>query len=104
MMPPSCREAQPDLRLSAGKVLGNVLLPTAWIFAPMAAQVFAIGNPFGLDHSLSSGIISGLNRELNTGETTGRCGWGRLWPPCMWPFYQGDCARETTQRPAAGEQ
>ncbi|KAI7844814.1 hypothetical protein COHA_001694 [Chlorella ohadii] len=30
-------------------------------------KVFAIGNPFGLDHSLSSGIISGLNRELNTG-------------------------------------
>jgi S1-C subfamily serine protease len=27
-------------------------------------KVFAIGNPFGLDHSLSSGIISGLNREL----------------------------------------
>jgi S1-C subfamily serine protease len=30
--------------------------------------VFAIGNPFGLDHTLTSGIISGLNRELNTGE------------------------------------
>lgn len=30
-------------------------------------QVFAIGNPFGLDHTLTSGIISGLNRELNTG-------------------------------------
>jgi S1-C subfamily serine protease len=29
--------------------------------------VYAIGNPFGLDHSLSSGIISGLNRELVTG-------------------------------------
>ena len=27
-------------------------------------KVFALGNPFGLDHSLSSGIISGLNREL----------------------------------------
>eukprot|EP00889_Picochlorum_renovo_P001187 jgi/Picre1/28217/NNA_003623.t1 len=27
-------------------------------------RVYAIGNPFGLDHSLSSGIISGLNREL----------------------------------------
>ncbi|KAL4433043.1 hypothetical protein ABPG77_006470 [Micractinium sp. CCAP 211/92] len=30
-------------------------------------KVFAIGNPFGLDHTLTSGIISGLNRELNTG-------------------------------------
>ena len=46
-------------------------------------QVFAIGNPFGLDHTLTSGIISGLNRELNTGGVgwggaggqAGRCGW-----------------------------
>lgn len=30
-------------------------------------RVYAIGNPFGLDHSLSSGIISGLNRQLNAG-------------------------------------
>ncbi|GAB4823866.1 hypothetical protein N2152v2_010912 [Parachlorella kessleri] len=30
-------------------------------------RVFAIGNPFGLDHSLSSGLISGLNRELMSG-------------------------------------
>lgn len=29
-------------------------------------QVFAIGNPFGLDHTLTSGIISGLNRELGS--------------------------------------
>ena len=28
-------------------------------------KVFAIGNPFGLDHSLSAGLISGLNRELS---------------------------------------
>ena len=28
-------------------------------------KVFAIGNPFGLDHTLTSGIISGLNRELS---------------------------------------
>lgn len=30
-------------------------------------RVFAIGNPFGLDHTLTQGIISGLNRQLNTG-------------------------------------
>ena len=33
-------------------------------------KVFALGNPFGLDHSLTSGIISGVNREL-TGLHTG---------------------------------
>jgi S1-C subfamily serine protease len=27
-------------------------------------MVFAIGNPFGLDHTLSTGVISGLNREI----------------------------------------
>jgi S1-C subfamily serine protease len=29
-------------------------------------RVLAIGNPFALDHSLSAGIVSGLNRELAT--------------------------------------
>ena len=29
-------------------------------------RVLAIGNPFALDHSLSAGIVSGLNRELQT--------------------------------------
>ncbi|MEW5308799.1 MAG: hypothetical protein WDW38_000730 [Sanguina aurantia] len=33
-------------------------------------KVFAIGNPFGLDHTMTSGIISGLGRELNTGVYT----------------------------------
>lgn len=30
-------------------------------------KVYAIGNPFGLDHSLTQGIVSGVNRELSTG-------------------------------------
>lgn len=29
-------------------------------------SVLAIGNPFGLDHSLTSGIISGLGREVKS--------------------------------------
>lgn len=34
-------------------------------------KVFAIGNPFGLDQTITSGIISALNREINaiTGRT-----------------------------------
>jgi len=34
-------------------------------------NVYAIGNPFGLDHTLTMGIISGLNREINS-SITGR--------------------------------
>jgi S1-C subfamily serine protease len=33
-------------------------------------SVLAIGNPFGLDHSLSKGVISALGREIGTGYDT----------------------------------
>ena len=33
-------------------------------------SVMAIGNPFGLDHSLSKGVISALGREIATGYDT----------------------------------
>lgn len=36
-------------------------------------QCLAIGNPFGFDHTLTVGVISGLNREISskTGATIG---------------------------------
>jgi len=30
-------------------------------------KVYAIGNPFGLDHSLTTGVISGMQREISSG-------------------------------------
>jgi S1-C subfamily serine protease len=39
-------------------------------------RVLAIGNPFGLDHSLSVGVVSGLNREIGAGGEGGGGGMG----------------------------
>ncbi|GFR43555.1 hypothetical protein Agub_g4648, partial [Astrephomene gubernaculifera] len=51
------RQLQPvTLGSSAGLLVGQ--------------RVFAIGNPLGLEHTLTSGIVSGLNRELSDGTIT----------------------------------
>jgi S1-C subfamily serine protease len=34
-------------------------------------RVYALGNPYGLDHTLTEGVISGLNRELPTADPRG---------------------------------
>ncbi|CAE7457981.1 DEGP1 [Symbiodinium pilosum] len=54
---------------SGTMTVGMHPLPTGESSALEVGQtVFAIGNPFGLDHSMSRGIISGKSRTLDIGE------------------------------------
>ena len=83
-----------EVTLSTGKTYKGRVIATSFaydiaviqVFAPLEAlrpipigrsrdlqegqTVLAIGNPFGLDHSLSVGVISALGREIDTGYNT----------------------------------
>jgi len=83
-----------EVTLSSGKTYKGRVIGTSYaydiaviqVFAPLEAMrpipigrsrdlqegqtVLAIGNPFGLDHSLSKGVISALGREIDTGYNT----------------------------------
>jgi S1-C subfamily serine protease len=58
------------LRINTGKKELKALPIGTSYDLQVGQSVYAIGNPFGLDHSLTTGIISGLGRE--TESVTGR--------------------------------
>src|ERR1051326_3905135 len=53
------------LKIDAPKDKLRAILVGASADLQVGQKVFAIGNPFGLDHTLSTGVISGLNREID---------------------------------------
>jgi S1-C subfamily serine protease len=78
-----------DGKTYKGRVIGSSFaydISVLQVFAPLGAMrpipigrnrelqvgqtVMAIGNPFGLDHSLTRGVVSALGREIDTGYNT----------------------------------
>lgn len=62
--------AEPSKDLAIVKISPNRKLPTVQFAlssrTPIGEAVFAIGNPFGFDYTLTRGVLSGKNRTLFT--------------------------------------
>jgi 2-alkenal reductase len=56
------------LRLGRGAAIPPPLAVGTSADLKVGQSAFAIGNPFGLDHTLTTGVISALQRRLPTGE------------------------------------
>ncbi|XP_042021609.1 protease Do-like 8, chloroplastic isoform X1 [Salvia splendens] len=61
------------LKVEAPKELLRPINVGSSLSLKVGQQCLAIGNPFGFDHTLTAGVISGLNRDINsqTGVTIG---------------------------------
>ncbi|KAI4389058.1 hypothetical protein MLD38_001322 [Melastoma candidum] len=61
------------LKVEASKDLLRPIIVGQSNFLKVGQQCLAIGNPFGFDHTLTVGVISGLNRDIfsQTGVTIG---------------------------------
>jgi len=57
------------LKVDEAKALPHLPLGTSDDLM-IGETVIAIGNPFGLSHTVTTGVVSAVNRSLNTGERT----------------------------------